>query len=255
MDTIDDEHASPAADDPHAGSSPTAQWSQLWARIDAVPGWLTQAQARALSSAVQRLPAHGTVVEIGSHRGRSTLVLATARPDVRVVAIDPFIQTRLLPGSSVQRELLENVRQFGVDARVELIATTSRKARATWTEPIDLLWIDGKHDVISLLQDLRWTRFLAPGAAVFVHDSFSSLGVTLGITVNQLRRHRSLRFQSRVGSLAHFSHEPATAKSRTRVAGQLPWFARNLIIKVLLRLRLNVLARQIFGHTGRADPF
>ena len=50
-----------------------------------VEGWLTDAQARRLHA--RAAAAGGTVVEIGSFRGRSTIVLAMAAGEV--VAIDP----------------------------------------------------------------------------------------------------------------------------------------------------------------------
>jgi hypothetical protein len=39
-----------------------------------------------------------------------------------------------------------------------------------------------------------------------------------------------------------------------RVLRQLPWFTRNVVIKVLLRLRLRP-AVAALGHTGPYDPY
>ena len=44
------------------------------------PGWLTQAQGRALWDAVRRLGPGALVVEIGSHQGRSTIILGVRGP-------------------------------------------------------------------------------------------------------------------------------------------------------------------------------
>src|SRR5215216_4634211 len=55
-----------------------------------VEGWLTDTQARRLWERACALPSPGQIVEIGSFRGRSTIVLARAAPEgVEVVAIDP----------------------------------------------------------------------------------------------------------------------------------------------------------------------
>lgn len=184
MDTLD--HGSvkplPPPIPPH-----TASWEQLWAAIDTVPGWLTEDQALVLRGAVLELPSGSTVVEIGSHQGRSTLALATARADVRIIAIDPFIKTRLLPGRGVEQVLRANLSRFGVEDVVTVIATTSRQARRHWDQPVDLLWIDGKHDIASLLSDLRWAEWLRPRAQILVHDAFSSIGVTTGLIADQIR--------------------------------------------------------------------
>lgn len=250
MDTLDEPfaHLGPIA----ADSMP---WSGLWEYIDAVPGWLTEAQGAALRSAVRALRPGATVLEIGAHRGRSTLVLATARPDVRVVTIDPFIRTRLLPGPQVQAELRSNLTRFGVADRVRIVPVTSGQARQLLSGPFDLLWIDGRHDIVSLHLDLWWTRCLPIGAPVLIHDAFSSIGVTSGLIIDQLSPSSRLRYLHRVGSLAHFTHETASRHSRLRFAANLCWWLRNVTIKVLLRLRLRRVAQVVFDHHISADPF
>ena len=55
-----------------------------------IEGWLTEAQAQRLWESARRVPAGGLVVEIGSFRGRSAVVMASALEDGgRLVAIDP----------------------------------------------------------------------------------------------------------------------------------------------------------------------
>lgn len=56
-----------------------------------ISGWLTRHQADVLAAHASAVPAGGTVIEIGSHQGRSTVVLGSSVPEgARVVAIDPF---------------------------------------------------------------------------------------------------------------------------------------------------------------------
>src|SRR4051794_25178164 len=57
------------------------------AAVSGVEGWLTDAQARRLWDAASAPRPAGAIVEIGSFRGRSAIVLALAGGDV--VAIDP----------------------------------------------------------------------------------------------------------------------------------------------------------------------
>lgn len=251
METLDDG----SAERPSQGAPPdVSSWESLWAEIDAVSGWLTKEQARVLHESVLELPPASTVLEIGSHYGRSTLALATARADVRVVAVDPFIKSRLLPGASVQAGLRANLVRLGVSDVVHIMPTTSRRARRVWRDELDLLWIDGKHDVVSLLADLRWRSSLRPGAKILVHDAFSSVGVTTGLLLDQARP-SAPRYLGRTGSLAAFASEPATPESRRAFARELPWWVRNVAIKVLLRLGLRSAARALFGHTDTADPY
>ena len=55
-----------------------------------IDGWMSDDQGRRLYAAAARCRPGGRIVEIGSFRGRSTIVLASAAPDgVEVVAIDP----------------------------------------------------------------------------------------------------------------------------------------------------------------------
>ena len=65
-------------------------FAAAWEAACDVEGWLTEAQARRLFAAAARCRPAGGIVEIGSFRGRSAIVLARgARPDVEVVCIDP----------------------------------------------------------------------------------------------------------------------------------------------------------------------
>ncbi|MGZ4271895.1 MAG: hypothetical protein ACXVSX_22150, partial [Solirubrobacteraceae bacterium] len=65
-------------------------FDEAWAHARDVEGWLTEAQARRLFAAAALVGAGGgvvRVVEIGSFRGRSAIVLAGAGAEV--VCIDP----------------------------------------------------------------------------------------------------------------------------------------------------------------------
>ncbi len=86
-----------------------------------------------------------------------------------------------------------------------------------------------------------------------MHDSFSSIGVTLALLLGVLPGRR-LRYLGRTGSLASFERGPARPVDRLRMLAQLPWWARNVGIKVLLRLRLNAVARAV-GHHDVFDPY
>lgn len=242
-----------AADAPGRGLAGEGGFDARWPLVDAVPGWLTREQARVLHDAVLAAPPDPCVVEIGSHHGRSTLVLAASRPDVRVTAVDPFVTARLFAGPSVRESLEANLASAGVADRVDLRVTTSRAARATWSGVVDVLYVDGKHDVWTVRDDLRWVAHVRPGGAVLVHDAFSSVGVTLGLLLHVLPR-RELRFVGRTGSLARFVVGAPTLGDRARMVAGLPWFARNVVVKVLLRLRLGRAAR-VLGHDDRDDPF
>jgi hypothetical protein len=234
----------------------TPQFPSVWEFASGVSGWLTEAQAELLWETAEQLPPTPLVVEIGSHQGRSTIILATAAGNRggRVVAIDPFVDGRLFGGSST-RELFEhNIAGAGLDGSVELLSEYSTRARPEWTRRIDYLYIDGKHDYWTLSDDLLWARHLPEGAPVLIHDCFSSIGVTLGILAHVLPS-RTLTYERRVGSLALFRVSRPTVADRRRIVAEIPWWLRNVAVKVLLRLRLRRTAARVFGHDSPYDPF
>lgn len=232
-----------------------AAFDQAWALAEPVGGWLTRDQGRLLWDAASRLGPGALIVEIGSHQGRSTLVLASAarRVGARVVAIDPFVEGPLFGGAGARELFQGNVRRAGLDGVVELVADYSTRRRRGWHRAVDLLYVDGKHDYWTCSDDLRWARHVPAGGQVLVHDAFSSIGVTGALVVHVLGRGR-LRYLGRVASLALFDTATPALRDRARVLAQLGWFARNVVVKVLLRLRLRAVAR-LLGHEGSADPY
>ena len=240
---------------PQFPTSTGGAFEAVWPLADTIPGWLTEAQARLLFEQAGALPAGATAVEIGSHQGRSTVVLAAALGATggRLVAIDPFVDGRLFGGSATRGHFERHVAQAGVAQTVELVCDYSTQARPSWTRPFDLLYIDGKHDYWTVSDDLAWRVHLPDGAPVLVHDCFSSIGVTLGVLRHVLPS-ADLRYERRAGSLALFRVGRPSAADRLRILAELPWWVRNVGIKVLLRLRLRPVARRL-GHHSPYDPY
>ena len=230
-----------------------------------VDGWMSEDQGRRLHDAAARCPAGGRIVEIGSFRGRSTIVLAAAAPDgAEVVAIDPHAGNDRGPGeidgyaseAATDREVFEsNLRRAGVADRIRHVARYSDVAHPDVADPIDVLYIDGAHRFGPARADIRdWGRRVADGGTLLIHDSFSSVGVTLAI-VRELVPGRRFRYIGRSRSLVEYRADlPSSRVTRLANAGaqlaQLPWFARNLGLKVALTLGYGKLARRL----GRPVP-
>lgn len=226
-----------------------------WQQAETVPGWLKKDQARLLWDEALALPTGSTVLEIGSHQGRSTVVLGAAARlrESTVIAVDPFVAGRLFGGLSTHEKFVRNIAAAGLEDVVELVQDYSTRLRPTWTRSFDLLYIDGKHDYWTLSDDLRWAVHLSPGAAVVIHDCFSSIGVTLGILRHVLFG-SGLAYERRSDSQALFRVRRPTATDRVRIVRELPWWVRNVVVKVLLRLRLRPVAR-LLGHDSPYDPY
>lgn len=232
----------------------TDGFEAVFARTEPIPGWLTREQAEILYDAACAVPTGGIAVEIGSHQGRSAIVVAAGLPlGARLVAIDPFPEDWRYGAAGTEQLFRDHVAQAGVADRIDLRVATSAAVRAGWTGRLDLVYIDGKHDYWSVREDLRWAGLVAAGGPVLVHDSFSSLGVTTAL-LRELTASRSLRYVGRTGSLARLQAAAPSRRDRLRPLGELPWWLRNLTVKVLLRLRLRVVARAL-RHRDSADPY
>lgn len=230
-------------------------FDSAWVAASTAQGWLTREQGRLLWDEARALGPDATALEIGSYQGRSTIVLASAVAERggRVVAVDPFVDDWKF-GDPRTRELFEaHIAASGVADVVDHVAEYSTTARPGWTRRLDLLFIDGKHDVWTVRDDLRWAEHVEPGGAVLVHDCFSSVGVTLGVLADVLSGGQ-LRYEGRAGSLALFRRGPSSVADRVRILRELPWWVRNLAVKVTLRLRLRRLTRAL-GHDSPYDPY
>ncbi len=236
-------------------SSSEERFPQVWALADRISGWLSRDQAELLHEQARALPDGAHALEIGSHQGRSTVVLGSVlqAKGGRLYAVDPFIDGKLFGGSKTRDSFERNVAEAGVGDTVELVCDYSTKIRSSWTKPFQLLYIDGKHDYWTFSDDLKWRVHLPEGAAVLVHDCFSSIGVTLGVLRHVLFA-SDLRYERRAGSLALFRLGRPTRQDRLRILGEMPWWIRNVFVKVLLRLRLRPVAR-LLGHDSPYDPY
>jgi hypothetical protein len=215
--------------------------------VNEVEGWLTDDQARRLSA--RAAEARGIVVEIGSFRGRSTIVLASAAPEV--VAIDPHAGSDRGPqeiaadaarGAEDHEAFKANLARAGVAHRVRHVRRASAEALGAVDGPVALLYVDGAHRFGPARADLAdWGARVGPGGAMLVHDAFSSVGVTLALLAECVFSPR-WRYAGRTGSLAEYERVSlrggARARNALRQLAELPWFARNLAIKVLIVARL-----------------
>jgi predicted O-methyltransferase YrrM len=240
-------------------------FADAFARAKGIQGWMSEAQARRLWDAALRVPPGGLLVEIGSFHGRSAIVMASALAEgARFVAIDPHgggdrgpqeIHAEAKRGDEDHIAFNRNIRAAGVESRIEHVRLMSSEAYDTVEGTIDVLYVDGAHRFGPAREDIvEWGDRVREGGTMLVHDSFSSVGVTLA-TLASLTFGSRWHYVGRTSSLAEYRREPvARVPNALRQLAQLPWFARNVIVKIAIVTGFKPLAR-LMGHRGGDWPY
>lgn len=216
---------------------------QVAAAVADVDGWLHPCQVTALHRAASSVPSGGRIIEVGSFRGRSTIVLArSARPDVEIIAIDPHAGNDRGPqeldgyqqhAEQDYQQFHANLRAAGVAHRVKHLRTSSQEALGDVEGNADLVYIDGAHRFRPARADITdWGNRVQPGGRLVIHDAFSSIGVTSALATTLMfstrfaysGRQRTLAFYQRVEQLSAWQR----CRNIAQHIAQLPWFLRNI---------------------------
>lgn len=119
------------------------------------------------------------VVEIGVYEGASAVVLCEALgPGAELHLIDPFGHhaTALPSGWGAtewaSRRVVTRATRGAAVPRVVWHVERSAQTAASWTDPVDLVFVDGDHSEAGCQTDWdAWHRFVAPGGHVLFHDA------------------------------------------------------------------------------------
>lgn len=254
---------------PDQPASDAPDLATVTALVHEVQGWMSPGQASTLYDSARGCPEDGTIVEIGSFQGRSTIVLASAAPNsARVIAIDPHAGNDRGPqeidgfadaAADDHAIFNANLERAGVADRVRHVRMFSDAALDVVEGPIDLLYIDGAHRYGPARADIKdWGDRVTDGGTMLIHDSFSSIGVTLAI-LRELLVGSRYRYVGRSRSMTIYRKDlsggiGARASNAGRQLAQLPWFVKNVALKVALSLGIGkVLAR--FGRPVPEWPY
>ncbi|MCL4397844.1 class I SAM-dependent methyltransferase [Patescibacteria group bacterium] len=138
-----------------------------------IAGWLSDYEEQLLAYFAKKSP--GTIVEIGSFQGKSTVAMGLATRNL-IYAIDPHqgqTQANGKKGLPTYTVFLKNIKKYHLD-KVVPIRKTSETANKGWKKKISLLHIDGLHEYEFAKQDLKlWLPHLENNGVVICHDAFA----------------------------------------------------------------------------------
>ncbi len=190
-----------------------------WSVARRVPGFLLEGEARFLGTVAACLPKAGAIVEIGSFKGKSTVMLAKVAQHYdlgRIISIDPhnFNSAELenhksTADASTYADFTQNLQSAGVSDWVEAHRALSGDMARTWNAPIRLLWIDGDHSYRGAKLDFDgFSRHLVPGGVVAFHDALHEFAGPIRVFVEDVLRSSKFGPSGFVHSIAWSQFRP-----------------------------------------------
>jgi predicted O-methyltransferase YrrM len=183
-----------------------------------VPGHLGENEIRFLGLLAACTPGQGAIVEIGSFKGRSTVMLAKVASHYGrgpVSAIDPHNSPILVQqGASSYEEFQKSIRGAGLEKHVEAHVAYSEDVAKSWNRPIRLLWIDGDHTYEGAKKDLDgFLPHLVPYGVVAFHDALNAFPGPIRVFVEDVLRSDQFGAAGFVHSIAWAQYRPEDGKA------------------------------------------
>ena len=232
---------------------------EAWLAAKDVPGFLTESEARFLGMMAACAPGSGAIVEIGSFKGKSTVMLGKVAQRYGVgpvVAIDPhnfnnpeLKEHRSAPGATSYNEFLKNIENAGVSQFIETHCAFSTDVARSWNRPIRFLWIDGDHGYPVAKSDFDgFTPHLIPHGFVALHDALHEFSGPIRVFVEDVLRSDSFGPAGFVNSIAWSQFRPqdgatfrdVRAGIELRASRLLPFVADNQPLHGLRKIRYKV---------------
>ena len=199
----------------------------------------------------------GAIVEIGSFKGKSTIMLAKICQHYglgSVVAIDPhnFNSQELQIHRSEQTpstfgEFLSNLRSAGVYDYVDIQKNRSHDVASGWKAPIRFLWIDGDHSYPGAKADFEdFLPHVVPGGIVAFHDALHEFAGPIRVFAEDVLRSNRFGPSGFVGSIAWSQFRPLDGSKFESQRRSLDRLAAPLIPYVSDETSLSGLRKMIF---------
>ena len=145
--------------------------------VDSVDGWLSYNEGKLLYYLAKERK--GTIVEIGSWMGKSTIWMGFGSHDGHkaiIYSIDPHNQAPEYGIDGIEStypKFIENIERAGVDdVCVFLVKTSEEAVKQFADDSVDLIFIDGSHEFDYVNLDYQcWFPKLKQGGVMAFHDS------------------------------------------------------------------------------------
>jgi len=123
-----------------------------------------------LARAVLELPSHARVVEIGTFAGRSASLYFQVQPDLDldIHLVDNWSWHAAMAKPAFEKLVADHFSEIPFSFHCVLSADLGKE----WDMPIDLIHIDGWHDLAGIEPDCRlWLPWVVSGGFAAFHDS------------------------------------------------------------------------------------
>jgi SAM-dependent methyltransferase len=238
---------------------------EAWEATRTVPGYLLENEARFLGLLAACTPAKGRIVEIGSFKGRSTVMLAKVASHYalgQVVAIDPHnynLSEKVGGGNSPARaastheDFLNSLRTASVLEHVEFHHALSKDVSSSWNEPIRLLWIDGDHSYQGAKDDYDgFAPHVNPFGVIALHDALNAFSGPIRVLVEEMLHSKQFGPAGFVHSIAWAQYRPEDGQKFEEKRNRLARRAARLIPFVKDDVELRGLKKKLYKlHRSR----
>ncbi len=157
--------------------------NDLLTRINVIEGWLTNNEALLLYDLASKCRGKGSIVEIGSWKGKSTVCLGLGSMfgnRTRIFAVDPHdsmgVPNNLKEQNTTFHEFKMNISKNNIESIVVPMVKTSIEASKLFANSsVELIFVDGSHDYESVKLDFKsWFPKVMQGGIIAFHDSAST---------------------------------------------------------------------------------